>query len=251
MRRSPYRSLVLWSFPVVDLASPSSRPTPALGIAHAYTQKDEFRPLHRSVLAISIYYTNVQWISVRGFAAMVCIAHLRRNAMELRRPSPVVSRADQTQPVSGPRTRSSGRASLHRLEGRISELERLATSQSHELAIQFERIAQLQAEYDILRIRPRRRDTPAVADCASRRRRSTRRCRRYLRLMDRASRVWFHTFKEFVVNSFERLHHNLTSFHRVGRGGPVACGSPENFSRRSSCRVSVAAPVLKAARRFR
>ena len=39
------------------------------------------------------------------------------------------------------------------LERRISELEHLATSQDHELRIQFERIAQLQAEWDILRIR--------------------------------------------------------------------------------------------------
>jgi hypothetical protein len=39
------------------------------------------------------------------------------------------------------------------LERRISELEQLATSQSRELRIQFERIAQLQAEWDILRIR--------------------------------------------------------------------------------------------------
>ena len=27
--------------------------------------------------------------------------------------------------------------------------------------------------------------------------------------MDRAVRVWFYTFKEFVMNSFERVHHNL------------------------------------------
>jgi hypothetical protein len=39
------------------------------------------------------------------------------------------------------------------LERRISELEQLTTSQSRELRIQFERIAQLQAEWDILRIR--------------------------------------------------------------------------------------------------
>lgn len=39
------------------------------------------------------------------------------------------------------------------LERRISELEQLATSQARELRIQFERIAQLQAEWDILRIR--------------------------------------------------------------------------------------------------
>ena len=39
------------------------------------------------------------------------------------------------------------------LERRVNELEQLATSQRRELAIQFERIAQLQAEWDILRIR--------------------------------------------------------------------------------------------------
>ena len=39
------------------------------------------------------------------------------------------------------------------LEQRIRELEQLANSQSRELRIQFERIAQLQAEWDILRIR--------------------------------------------------------------------------------------------------
>ena len=39
------------------------------------------------------------------------------------------------------------------LERRISELEQLTTSQSRELSIQFERIAQLQAQWDILRIR--------------------------------------------------------------------------------------------------
>jgi hypothetical protein len=39
------------------------------------------------------------------------------------------------------------------LERRISELKQLATLQGRELKIQFERIAQLQAEWDILRIR--------------------------------------------------------------------------------------------------
>jgi hypothetical protein len=39
------------------------------------------------------------------------------------------------------------------LERRIGELEQLATSQGRELEIQFERIAQLQAEWDILRHR--------------------------------------------------------------------------------------------------
>jgi hypothetical protein len=39
------------------------------------------------------------------------------------------------------------------LEKRIRELEQLADAQSRELRIQFERIAQLQAEWDIVRIR--------------------------------------------------------------------------------------------------
>jgi len=39
------------------------------------------------------------------------------------------------------------------LERRVAELENLATSQSRELHIQFERSAQLRAVCDILRIR--------------------------------------------------------------------------------------------------
>jgi hypothetical protein len=39
------------------------------------------------------------------------------------------------------------------LEQRLSELERLTNAQNRELRIQFERIAQLQAEWDIMRIR--------------------------------------------------------------------------------------------------
>jgi len=39
------------------------------------------------------------------------------------------------------------------LEKRLGELEQLAKAQSRELRIQFERIAQLQAEWDIVRIR--------------------------------------------------------------------------------------------------
>jgi hypothetical protein len=51
------------------------------------------------------------------------------------------------------RSRPKGGAAVTTLERRIAELEQLATSQSRELKIQFERIAQLQAEWDILRIR--------------------------------------------------------------------------------------------------
>ena len=42
---------------------------------------------------------------------------------------------------------------IRSLEHRITQLEHLASAQSRELRIQFERIAQLQAECDILRIR--------------------------------------------------------------------------------------------------
>ena len=46
-----------------------------------------------------------------------------------------------------------GRTTVTPLERRIAELEHLADSQSRELRIQFERIAQMQAEWDVLRIR--------------------------------------------------------------------------------------------------
>ena len=60
---------------------------------------------------------------------------------------------DRTHPVPGPRNRSPHTAALAALERRVSELEHLADSQSRDLRIQFERIAQLQAECDIMRIR--------------------------------------------------------------------------------------------------
>lgn len=50
-------------------------------------------------------------------------------------------------------TGNAGRTATTALERRIHELEQLTNSQSRELRIQFERIAQLQAEWDILRIR--------------------------------------------------------------------------------------------------
>ena len=50
-------------------------------------------------------------------------------------------------------SRDNGRTAVTALQRRISDLEQLASSQSRELRIQFERIAQLQAEWDILRIR--------------------------------------------------------------------------------------------------
>ena len=69
-------------------------------------------------------------------------------------PSPRLTRAGkQVLPVSRSTARSAGTATLRTLERRVAELENLATSQSRELQIQFERIAQLQAECDILRIR--------------------------------------------------------------------------------------------------
>ena len=49
--------------------------------------------------------------------------------------------------------RDAGRTAVTTLERRIAELEQLADSQSRELRIQFERIAQMQAEWDVLRIR--------------------------------------------------------------------------------------------------
>jgi hypothetical protein len=49
--------------------------------------------------------------------------------------------------------RENGRTAVTALERRLSELEELATSQDRELRIQFERIARLQAEWDILRVR--------------------------------------------------------------------------------------------------
>jgi hypothetical protein len=51
------------------------------------------------------------------------------------------------------RQRQKSASGVGALERRISELEQLATSQRHQLEIQFERIAQLQAEWDVLRIR--------------------------------------------------------------------------------------------------
>ena len=50
-------------------------------------------------------------------------------------------------------SREAGRTAVTTLERRIAELELLAESQSRELRIQFERIAQMQAELDVLRIR--------------------------------------------------------------------------------------------------
>jgi hypothetical protein len=54
-------------------------------------------------------------------------------------------------PRDAPATGAGGLVTI--LERRIRELEQLTTSQSRELEIQFERIAQLQAEWDILRHR--------------------------------------------------------------------------------------------------
>ena len=50
-------------------------------------------------------------------------------------------------------SRENGGTAVTALQRRISELEQLATSQSREFRIQFERIDQLQAEWDIRRAR--------------------------------------------------------------------------------------------------
>ena len=49
--------------------------------------------------------------------------------------------------------REAGGTAAKTLERRIAELEQFADSQSRELRVQFERIAQMQAEWDVLRIR--------------------------------------------------------------------------------------------------
>ena len=68
--------------------------------------------------------------------------------------SPRLARTDkQVRQVSRSTSRSADTATLRTLEGRIAELESLAASQSRELRVQFERIAQLQADCDILRVR--------------------------------------------------------------------------------------------------
>jgi hypothetical protein len=50
-------------------------------------------------------------------------------------------------------SREKTETSVTALERRICALEQLAASQGHELRIRFERIARLQAGWDILRIR--------------------------------------------------------------------------------------------------
>jgi hypothetical protein len=68
--------------------------------------------------------------------------------------SPRLTRTDkQVRQVSRSTARSADTAILRTLERRIAELESLAASQSRELKVQFERIAQLQADCDILRVR--------------------------------------------------------------------------------------------------
>jgi hypothetical protein len=75
-------------------------------------------------------------------------------SMDLRMTSDQSKRGRSQPGVVAPSSRrSSGGAALNALETRIGELEHVASSQARELRIQFERIAQLQAEYDILRIR--------------------------------------------------------------------------------------------------
>ena len=61
----------------------------------------------------------------------------------------------QPHTISGPlrQSRVANGTAVTALERRIAELEQLTTSQSRELRIQFERIAQMQAEWDGLRVR--------------------------------------------------------------------------------------------------
>lgn len=73
--------------------------------------------------------------------------------MDVRTPERQSAWDDSQRPGPPSPKRSSGRNTLRALERRISQLERLTRAQSHELTIQFERIAQLQAECDVLRIR--------------------------------------------------------------------------------------------------
>ena len=61
--------------------------------------------------------------------------------------------AEVTAPVLVRRKHAVRNPTLKTLERRIAELENLTTSQGRELQIQFERIAQLQAHCDLLRIR--------------------------------------------------------------------------------------------------
>ena len=61
----------------------------------------------------------------------------------------------QARTTSDPQRHSceASRTAVTALERRIAELEQLTDSQSRELRIQFERIAQMQAEWDILSVR--------------------------------------------------------------------------------------------------
>jgi hypothetical protein len=68
-------------------------------------------------------------------------------------PNPEGSMHPRTRSDPLPQPRENAGHAVTALERRITELEQLATSQGRELRIQFERIAQLQAELDILRIR--------------------------------------------------------------------------------------------------
>jgi hypothetical protein len=74
--------------------------------------------------------------------------------MDVRTPSRESSRIGLQPPEKARRPRrASVGAALSALERRMDGLEHIASSQAHELKIQFERIAQLQAECDVLRIR--------------------------------------------------------------------------------------------------
>ena len=75
--------------------------------------------------------------------------------MESTTPSsaPFTRAAKQGQAASHSTFGAAEAAALNVVQRRVAELESPASAQSRELAIQFERIAQLQADFDILRIR--------------------------------------------------------------------------------------------------
>ena len=73
-------------------------------------------------------------------------------------PNPVRSMNQGTTSDPPRDSRVTGRTAVTALERRLSELENLATSQDRELRIQFERIAQLQAEWAVA---PREVNSPS------------------------------------------------------------------------------------------
>ena len=140
---------------VRPIRAPLSEP---LTVARRLGERSTYGDLSISTIAASLLWN--QSPSVGARIALHWRRRLRRpflfgGSMEYATPpSPRLSRAGkQVQPASRSTPRSADTPTLRTLERRIGELENLTTSQSRELQIQFERIAQLQAECDILRIR--------------------------------------------------------------------------------------------------